>query len=502
LAAIANRKSNRKSPIANRKFAVSNSFHLIAGAIALVGTAVLLGLTGNRAIRGKLRLSMWLFGAYVALNLFLARDVGPDLEERLKSIEALVFALATISLVVPLLINPFREDRIPERFPTIVQDAIVFGLFLVIATFVMREKFLTTSAVGAVVLGFALQDTLGNMFAGLAIQVEKPFRPGHWISVANYEGVVAEITWRATKLRTKSGNFIILPNNIISKEAITNFSEPATSTRLSIEVSVSYDTPPNEVKAAIHDALADDPVVLKTPGPDVVIADFGSSGLVYRVKFWVGDYALDDVARDRVRGAIYYTFKRRHIEIPYPIQVEYERTESKGRPDERAVELERIAGNVDLLGALSDAERSELVAASAERLYGAGESIVQQGQPGSSMFVICSGRARVTVGPTNQEVAVLEPGGYFGEMSLLTGEPRSAAVIAIGDCVLLEITADTFRRVVLENPAILERVTSVVEERRAGLERTKLAVVTPVAVQEARRSLLSRVQQFLRLSGG
>ena len=87
-----------------------------------------------------------------------------------------------------MLINPLRVDKVPERFPTIVQDAIVIGLFAIVATFVLDEKFMTTSAVGAVVVGFALQDTLGNMFSGLAIQIEKPFQVGHWIRAGDYEG--------------------------------------------------------------------------------------------------------------------------------------------------------------------------------------------------------------------------------------------------------------------------------------------------------------------------
>ena len=116
----------------------------------------------------------------------------------------------------------------------------VIGLLVLIATFVFEDKLLTTSAVGAVVVGFALQDTLGNAFAGLGIQSEKPFRVGHWIRVGEFEGRVAEVTWRATKLRTKSGNFVIVPNNIIAKDAITNYSEPAVPTRLEVEVGASY----------------------------------------------------------------------------------------------------------------------------------------------------------------------------------------------------------------------------------------------------------------------
>ena len=135
------------------------------------------------------------------------------------------------------------------RFPAILQDAIVIGMLVVVATFVFQDKLLTTSAVGAVVVGFALQDTLGNAFAGLAIQSEKPFRVGHWIRVGDFEGRVAEVTWRATKLRTKSGNFVVVPNNIVAKEAITNYSEPAAPTRLEVEVGASYLSTPADVQS-------------------------------------------------------------------------------------------------------------------------------------------------------------------------------------------------------------------------------------------------------------
>ena len=132
--------------------------------------------------------------------------------------------------------------------------AICAALFTIVATLLMKEQLLTTSAVGAVVVGFALQDTLGNLFAGLAIQIEKPFRVGHWISVAGSEGQVQEITWRATKLRTKAGQFLIVPNGTMSKEAILNYSEPTIPTRLEVDIGASYDAPPNVVKEGIAEA--------------------------------------------------------------------------------------------------------------------------------------------------------------------------------------------------------------------------------------------------------
>ncbi len=115
------------------------------------------------------------------------------------------------------------------------------------------------------------------------------------------------------------------------------------------------------------------------------------------------------------------------------------------------------------------------------------------------MFVVCEGRVRVTVGENGAEVATIGAGGYFGEMSLLTGDSRSATVSAAVDCVLLEITADDFRRIALVHPEVLVSVTGVVESRRTGLEQTRSTAATPVAGSEAPRSFLARVQQFLRL---
>ena len=98
-------------------------------------------------------------------------------------------------------------------------------------------------------LGLALQDTLGNFFAGVAIQIEKPFSVGHWVRIRDTDGMVTEITWRATKMRTQSGNFFIVPNSVLSKDTIINYSEPTLETRLELEVGVSYDAAPNRVKS-------------------------------------------------------------------------------------------------------------------------------------------------------------------------------------------------------------------------------------------------------------
>ncbi len=471
--------------------------HVVLG-ILLTGVAVALRAAAtNRLIRRRLWLSIALLVGYVLLNVALAWPATAAVEPRLRSIEHLALALAVINGLVFVAFNPLRADRVPEHFPSILQDTIVVGLFLVVMTFVFEEKLLTTSAVGAVVIGFAMQDTLGNAFAGLAIQIEKPFHVGDWLQVAGFEGRVHEITWRATKLRTKAGNLVVLPNNVISKEAITNFSEPAIPTRLEVEVGVTYLAAPNEAKAAIQEALDRAPSVLRSPAPDVLLLEFGDSAIVYRARFWITDFERDEPARGEVRSAIYYSFRRRGIEIPWPIRVNYSRQDRPDDDAERRRAREEALAGLDIFAALDEAQRAAL-ASGRERVYADREVIVRQGDPGRSMFVILDGEVRVTLDPGHHEVARLARGAYFGEMSLLTGDARSATVSALGDCAVLEIADRDLRPLAEAAPALVERLGEVALARRKGLEAAREHHV-PAAPGETTVSLAARIRRFLRI---
>jgi small-conductance mechanosensitive channel/CRP-like cAMP-binding protein len=434
------------------------------------------------------------------LNAALAfASISPGVREQLASIEQLIILFAAINVLIRVAVNPLRVDRIPDRFPTIVQDFLLVGLFLLVATLAFPEKLFAASAVGAVVVGFALQDTLGNAFAGLAIQIEKPFHVGHWVAIGGHEGRVAEITWRATKLRTRTGNLIIVPNNVVSKEAIVNYSEPAAPTMLMVDVGASYSSSPAEVKAAVREALGNAPRVLTAPAPEVLVQDFADSAVTYRVRFWVQDYENDDVAPDGLRSAIYYAFRRRGIEIPFPIQVQYDRQEPSTDSAASADERSALLGRLDLFAGLSQPDLSKLASVARDQLFGDGERIVREGEPGRSLFVIASGQVVVLSGPTQHEVATIDAGNYFGEMSLLTGEPRSATVAARGDCRVFEIDADTFRGMAEANPMVLEQVGLAAVARREGLASARAVAAAQVATTDTARSFIARMKRFLRL---
>jgi small-conductance mechanosensitive channel/CRP-like cAMP-binding protein len=471
---------------------------LIVGIVLVAVTLTARAATTNRFIRSRLSVSAAVFAAAVVAELLLASGkLPPQIAAQILSGYPLLLAFAASNAIVALVINPWRHDRIPDRFPNIVQDAIVIGLFAVAATIFLPEKIAATTAVGAVVIGFALQDTLGNLFSGLAIQVEKPFHVGQWVTIGGKDGKVAEITWRATKIRTKTGNFVVVPNSVLSRDTITNYSEPNDETRIEIEVGASYDTPPNDVKAVIRAALLGEPMLVPGRPLDVLVTDFGHSAVMYRVRFWITDFAADELARDQVRTHIYYAFRRHGITIPYPIQVYVEQDARKSGHSERAI-ASSLAG-VDILDSLDDGQRSKLVESARPLLYAAGETIVLEAAPGNSMFVLLRGEAVVTLANTVGELARLEAGAFFGEMSLLTGEPRTATVTATTDCELLEIGSDAFRRVVMADAAVLERVSTAVATRREAMERHRKTRSNTDAPPETPQTFLARVRQFLRL---
>jgi small-conductance mechanosensitive channel/CRP-like cAMP-binding protein len=472
--------------------------HLISAAALTFAAAAMMGFVRNRVIRRRL-----LFSGAVALAACLAHflaDWRPDswlFGRHGRSLEFVALTTAAANGLVALLFNPWFRDGESDRAPAIVQDSLVLaaGVAAGLVLFqVSSLNFLTGSAIVAAVVGFALQDTLGNAFAGIAIQTERPFRVGHWIAVGEWSGLVTEMTWRSTKIRTKAGNLVAVPNSTLSSHAITNYSEPAAPTRLQLEVGAAYGVPPNDVRDAVLTAVRDAGFVLASPAPDVLLADFGPSAITYRVRFWIDDFSKDETAKDVVRTRIYYEFRRRNIEIPWPIQIQYERQELPSDTPERRNRSAQAVAAVPVLTRLPEDARTTLAGTARELLYAEGETIVREGEPGSSMFVVLSGRVAIAVGPERREVAKTDAGGYFGEMSLLTGEPRSATVVARSDCALLELNAEAFRIYLQAHPEVLDDLALAAASRRQELDGVKSAVAVSPGV--AATPLRLRMREF------
>lgn len=219
---------------------------------------------------------------------------------------------------------PSQGLRLPPLLP-----AVTMGLVYLIAALVtLRVTFprlelgglIATSAVTSLVLGLALQPILSNFFAGLVISVERPFRINDWVRVGEWEGRVVAITWRTTHLRTRENDNLVIPNGKLADERVMNYYYPHPTHLERVQVGASYKDPPYRVREALLAAAAGLPGVLEKPTPEVFLADFGDSAILYELRVWVDDVAQAPRAASELRGRVWEEFRKRGITIPYPIR--------------------------------------------------------------------------------------------------------------------------------------------------------------------------------------
>src|SRR5271165_5189764 len=348
--------------------------------------------------------------------------------------------------VWPLYGYPGEGARIPSFLPQVVAIiAFVFATVLGLAFFyhVTIPGLLAGSGLIAIIIGLALQDTLGNIFAGFGLQAGKAYQVGDWLIVDGKHVEVVEINWRSTRFRNNDDVSVDIPNNQLAKATIVNLYYPSRRHAARVRVSVDHRVPPNEVKDAMYQAASAAPGVLREPAPKVFLIDFAESAVQYEIKFWLVDGRVFPDIIDGVRTNVWYELNRRGIRLAFSTQqIEIVRGVRFARTHE--VDLSLLA-NQPLFSSLDQNQLNHLALGSRRIRFGQGEKIISQGDAGNSMFVLATGKAEVQVERDGryQEVGSLVAGDCFGEISLLTGEPRSATVMAALDCEVLEIEQQT-----------------------------------------------------------
>ncbi len=402
----------------------------------------------------------------------------------------------------------FLARRWHAYFSTIFIDLLTVALYGVIvlgvaATVleVQLTPLIATSAVVTAVIGLALQETLGNVFSGLSLQLQKAFEPGDWIRVDTHIGIVQGIGWRSTRLRTRSLELVDVPNGQLAKAVLVNFRQAAVGDELF--VGIAHDVPPNRVKDVILGVLAQTPDIATDPPTQVWVVEYGDFAIRYRIRFWIIDYARQEVIRDSVMTRLWYAFRRHDIEIPYPIQ-----TLRRAPPTSLAARAQRSAEarlaalrEVDFLRDLEDSHLALVSESASQVVFGQDEIVCREGDPGDTLYVMLRGTVEVTAktprgGETH--VADLTAPGFFGEMSVLTGEPRSATVRARTDTKLLVVSRDGFERLFRSHPNVAETVSRVLAERRTELHELLEQAAPPESVDRRSLRLLAKMQAILR----
>ncbi|HEX3560883.1 MAG TPA: mechanosensitive ion channel family protein [Pyrinomonadaceae bacterium] len=422
-------------------------------------------------------IAFWLgvaFAAVRALNelvfLLFRKRKGYDAPSLMRDIFSLVFYVTSVAVILKL------------HFETLSFGALLSG-----------------SALLGVILGLALQDTLGNLFSGISLHADKPFQVGDVISVGKYTGVVMSITWRAAKIKTFQNHIVLVSNSSIAKESIEVCPRDGQNARI-VNFSTVYTDSPVKVIHVVREAIRECENVLRYMTPIVRIHDLGESGIEYDVKYWLSDYARFNDTDALVRQRIWYAFRRNGLSFSYPtrtvfMEQPYAPHDGTGRDAESLAEL---LSAVDIFSPLTSDELNALALNVRGHVFAPGETIIRAGDQGASMFVVHRGSVSVRVDSNGQQRTIkqLAEGDFFGEMALFTGEPRTANVVAAEETEVFEIGHDAMKRLFETNPDLVEALSYTINERRAGL-----AANTPAAVseEETPAGLLFQIKRFFRL---
>ncbi|HLF27537.1 MAG TPA: mechanosensitive ion channel family protein [Anaerolineae bacterium] len=492
--------------------------HILEAVGLGLSVALILWLLGRykpvRRVRVALVLATLMAGLY--LIIYQSGLPGePTLVKLISAIGILAAANAGLQLFDVLLWDYVIGQRRRLAVPRLLIDIFNFVILLLVALAVLNTVFevdltalLVTSTVLSAVIGLSLQDMLGNVIAGLALQLEQPFKVGDWVQIGGHEGWVVQMNWRTLTLRTRDQNDVILPNAHVAKNEFSNFSRPTALQRLHAQVSVAYSHPPGEVQDVLARAVAEVEGVCGEPEPEILVKAYADFAVVYDVRYWITNYARAQQIQGAVMARMWYALRRAGMKIPLPVREVTLRTLSDDHQTRAQEQLRHqtfaVLRQLPLLTPLNDAQIERLAHNAQLQRFTAGEALVRQGEPGSSLYVITAGEAQVEmIGNTDRPVTVgvLSPGEFFGEMSLLTGEPRSASVIARAETEVVVVDKVAFAEVIAADTPIVEALSLALESRmRKSAEQVASdAMPLPDRRPAQQAALLKRIRGFFGL---
>jgi small-conductance mechanosensitive channel/CRP-like cAMP-binding protein len=478
------------------------------------------------ASRRRLRRSVLLFALYVIAVLgtlgvgaagFSAVATGFEIASDLLRVLLIInlSALALFDLLLPLA----RWD-----FPDILHDLAVGAAYLVAIGWLMHHSgvnltsIIATSAVVTAVIGLSLQATLGNVVGGLALQVDDSFKEGDWIELSDkQQGQVKKIRWRHTVIETRDWDTLIVPNGQLMGQTIKVLGkrngEPVNH-RMWVYFCVDFRFSPAEVIGVVNSALASAPIhgVAASPAAHCICHDLGREHrdgyVLYAARYWLTDLARDDPTSSDVRERIFSALRRADIPLAIPAAALFmtdETSERAARKQERDIETKmRTLSGIELFGHLDEDERRALAQTARRTPFGRSEVITRQGAKANWLYVLSKGEVEVRIASPDgdRRVAVLKAPSFFGEMALMTGQPREATVVALTEVECLRVDKADFQGILQRRPAIAESISAILATRRVELDAAREGLDPDAQSQRLSREnvrILTGIRQFFGL---
>jgi small-conductance mechanosensitive channel/CRP-like cAMP-binding protein len=430
-----------------------------------------------------------------------------------------VEAVAIINLASVLVFDVLL-DAVRLKPPRIMRDLMVAFTYIIVAITLLSRSgvdltgIVATSAVITAVIGFSLQDTLGNIMGGMALQMERTIGVGDWVRIDQQEGMVKEIRWRQTSIETRNWDTIVIPNSVLMKGQVTLLGRRTGLPRQHrqwVYFNVDFRFAPADVIDVVEKALQADPIpnIAPQPSPHCLVVEFLDSYARYAARYWLTDLALTDPTDSVVRSRIYFALRRADIPLSIPAQslfiTEDDSTRRERKRDEEIEDRLATLSGVELFQTLTGEERHRLAAELSVAPFTRGEVITRQGAEAHWLYIMTRGEAEVRVavdGNLSKKVATLREGDFFGEMGLMTGEPRTATIVAQTEVECYRLDKDAFHQIIKSRPEIAEDISHVLARRRVELEAVREGLNEAAKHQRLSRAqgdLLKRIRNFFTL---
>jgi small-conductance mechanosensitive channel/CRP-like cAMP-binding protein len=429
----------------------------------------------------------------------------------------LIVALGNFRIWIAFLGNVLLARRAVPRILFEVSMAfslIAYALFRMDALGVNLTAITFSATALTAIIGFAAQSTLGNLMGGISLQLDNTYRIGDWIEVDGLTGEVVSIRWRYTALATVTNVTIVIPNAELMKSKVTLLGrrgDERVGWRRPIEFGVGYEWTPGQVLAVVTSALErlEIPLVASKPMAHCVCAGFDPSAIKYVIYYWLTDIKSYLETDSRVRVHVYAALGRAGMEIPISRQDLYLHSArtmaaTMGASEQRSrVSLLR---SLELFAPLTDDETHALAAQLRPAPMAAGDIITRQGEPSDSLYILARGEVEIFRDGDHRQgrklLAKLAAPAFFGEMGLLTGQARTATIIADAEVLCYRLDKSGFEAIIQARPELAEAMSRTVTARQAANDATLASLSAEARAQATgtrASELVRRIRQFFGL---
>lgn len=446
-----------------------------------------------------------LFGILFSI-LLQTIEVPPFILPYAQEIQGLIILFCVGNVLAYLLVDCYLEFRMKGEVPSFLREILLMAVYLLVGATGLRVIFhidvasiLAATTVITAALAFALQSSLANIVSGFHVQADQNFKRRTWVWIYDKDiyGEIVNVGFRKTTLKTLEQYLVSIPNSLMTQNIVQTIGRRGERPAgINLKILLQYSFPPERAMTVLFNTLLEEPGILRDPAPSVRIDWFLDNGIQYNLRFYLEDYGTVLSVRNRILMRVWYAVTREGYTFPFPHR---EVIVQKSKPPFQLSDqgIQWNLRQIDFLSCLGDEYLEELTKRTHLRVFGNGETVVQQGDGGNSLFINLCGELDVSV--DGIKVATLGGGDFFGEMSLLTGENRRATVKAVGEVWLIEVTKLALDPIIHSNPSIAEELSAALERRLGEIREVQMLPRAASVSDMPRDTILLKIKKFFSL---